>query len=46
MKEKLKTSAIDNDFIIKTLKTYNISSPDEIDNPDTAKKILEEFKHV
>lgn len=46
MKDKLKSKVIDSAFIINTLSNNGFNTPDEIDNPIIAKKILEEFERT
>lgn len=44
IKEKLKAKTINNNHILSVLSTFNVSSPDEIKDSDTANIMLEEFK--
>lgn len=46
MRKKIKSKAIDNNFIMSTLAKYSVTSPDDITDADSAKMILEEFANA
>jgi len=43
MKQKLKDKVIDSALTLQILSTFNLSNPDDIQDVETAKKVLEEF---